>query len=211
MTQLKELLLLILIFSLGISKAQTAKVFIDNDNVHVAFVDGNSKKLTFNKSDKSAILLKEKVVFVRTVKADNGGHQYDRFKIMTVDVKTLMEEVIADQKPYKDGNDNTYEILNVIDLTPSNDNKSIYFITEKFATSNQVVKVDIDNGNWTALFPAETFELVRKGAFKDYFLVGKSEIRERGRDVYYEVCNESGEVVKEFDSADSLMEFRSQM
>lgn len=61
------------------------------------------------------------------------------------------------------------------------------------------------------MFTAESFELINKEPYKGLFLIGRSEIGYKGRDIYYKLCDEKGVVKKEFDSKESLMKFRSEI
>ena len=128
---------------------------------------------------------------------------------MTVDIETLLEETVTQRKPFEDGLDGTREILRIENPTLSLDGKYLYFVTEKYATANQFVKVEIESGKWIELFSAESFELIIEGQHKNRFLVATSEIRIKGRDIYYSLRDEKGKVYKEFDSEESLMKFRS--
>ena len=62
-------------------------------------------------------------------------------------------------------------------------------------------------GYWDALFDANNFEYIRKGDYKGQFLVTKSEIRDKGRAIYYMIVNEQGIVTKEFENESSAKEF----
>lgn len=189
---------------------QPAKAFIKEDNVFLAFTDGTQKQLTFNSSDRDPFLLPKEnnVVYIRETRVGTGNGSYSTKKIMKVDINTLFETVLSDQKPYQDGLDFTFEILNVINPTLSLDEKFLIFGTEKYATGNQAVKVDLESGKWFELFSSESFELIKKGQYKGLYLVGKSEVGYKGRDIYFKLCNELGEVKKEFDSEESLRKFR---
>ena len=190
-----------------------AKAFLKDKNVYVAFTDGSQKQLTFNGSDRDPVLLlKEKnIVFIRETPARTAYGSYTINKIMKVNIKTLLETTLSDKKPYLDGLDGTFEILNVINPTLSLDEKFLIFGTEKYASGNQIVKVDLESGKWHELFSAESFELIKKGQFKGLFLIAKSEIGTRGRDLYYKLCDENGVVKKEFESEESLMRFRNEI
>lgn len=190
-----------------------AKAFLKDKNVYVAFAGGSQKQLTFKGSDRDPILLlKDKsIVFIRETPVRTAYGSYTTNKIMKVDLKTFLETTLSDQKPYLDGLDGTFEILNVINPTLSLDEKFLIFGTEKYASGNQIVKVDLESGKWHELFSAESFELIKKGQFKGLFLISKSEVGSRGRDLYFKLCDENGVVKKEFDSEKSLMKFRNEI
>lgn len=126
---------------------------------------------------------------------------------MMVSVDDLSERTITEKKPYKDGNDNSNEIFRIGNPTISIDNESIYFIVEKWVTSDELVKVNIETGLWDELFAANSFEYIRKGNYKGQFLVTKSEIRDKGRAAYFMIVNEQDIVTKEFENESSAKEF----
>ncbi|HSV76331.1 MAG TPA: hypothetical protein VLH37_04790 [Bacteroidales bacterium] len=194
-------------------KAIPTEVFVRNQNIFAVLADGSEKQLTTDGSDSHPIIIpgRDHVVFVRDEVVRTTKGSYTRKKIMMVDVSNLNLRVITDEKPYADGLDNTYEILNVISPTLSPDNRYLYFITEKYATSNQLVKVHLQSGEWTELFAAETFELIRNGEHTGRFLISRSEIGDRGRDLYFRLVDERGNTMKRFESEESLMHFRREI
>lgn len=175
------------------------------------------KQLTFCGCDSDPVLLENnKILFIRfeegfrpSIEDEDENVTYRCHKIMTVDIETLLEETITQRKPFEDGLDGTREILRVENPALSLDGKYLYFVTEKYATASQFVKVEIQSGKWIELFSAESFELITEGPHKNRFLVATSEIRTKGRDIYYSLRDEEGKVYKEFDSEKSLMKFRS--
>jgi len=208
------IIMLFAIMYVGFAQSEKpAKVFVKTNNIYVAFTNGKEKQLTFNGSDRNPILLmsENNVIYIRGQKVNSGNNPYTKNQVMKVNIGNLLESVVTDQKPYQDGRDGTYEILDIIGLTLSLDNKHVYFITEKYATGNQIVKVNLTTGVWKELFPAETFELITKGQYRGLFLIGQSQVGYKGRDIYFKVCDEKGKTLKDFDSENSLMKFRSEM
>jgi hypothetical protein len=190
--------------------APEIKSFIKNGNVYVTFPDGTQKQLTFTKTDERPFVMKStnQVLFFRNEKIVKGDVEYSRKKIMKVDINTFYETTIAEQKPYKDGVDNTYEILKIENPCLSLDESSLYFITSHTTTTNQLVKLDLINGKWNQMFSAESFELLKSGPFTNYFLIGQYEIGPRGKGIYYYMLDAEGNRFKEFDSKESMQEFR---
>ena len=127
---------------------------------------------------------------------------------MTVNISNLKERLVTEAKPYKDGLDNTTEILSVGNPTLSLDNAYLYFSTEKWATASQLVKVYLETGKWTEIFSAGYFEFIKNGDFKGNFIIGKSEIRDKGRATYYMIVNESGESIKDFANEEVMYKFK---
>lgn len=173
---------------------------VKDGNIYVVYHNGKQKQLTFNGSDEKPILIAEKnfIVFVRDVQEIGINHKYIRKKLMSVSIDDMNELLITEKKLYKDGNDQSYEIFNIDNPTLSLDRKSIYFTTEKWVTANQLVKVHIEGGRWQELFSANNFTLIKKGSNRGNFLIAKSEIRDKGRAIYYSLVDENGKVKKEF-------------
>lgn len=189
---------------------EVTKVIVKNKDLYSIDINGKEKQLTFNKSDENPIFLKgsRKVIYTRSIEEKNQYRNYKRYKLMSINIDDLIENTITDKKPYYDGLDRTNEILNIINPSISLDHKFIYFITEKYATGNELVKVDISNGKWAELFPTENYTLIKKGIYKSLFLINRSEIGYKGRDIYYKLCDEKGEIKKEFNNESSFNIFK---
>ncbi len=196
---------LLTIISTSCSNKKPAKTFERDKNIYIAMTDGKEKQLTFNQTDSDPIFIADNdyVVFVRS--QSMGGNNK---KIMLVNVNNLSEILITDQKSYKDSEGGN-EIFSVRHLTLSSDKKSILFVTEKYVTGSQMVKVNLENGDWTEMFTAEIFEVIDKGEYKGYFLAGQSDIEDRGRDVYYRLLNDSGRIIKKFSDEESMRKFKA--
>lgn len=190
--------------------APQLKSFIKNGNVFVTFPDGAQKQLTFTQTDERPFVLRSvnKILFIRNEQIVKGDAEYTRKKIMTVDINSFEEETIADAKPYKDGADNTYEIMKVDNPNLSLDEGSLYFITPHTSTTHQLVRLDLNTKKWNQLFSAETFELLRTGQFAGCFLVGQYEIGARGKGIYYYMLDPQGKRLKEFANKDAMEQFK---
>ena len=190
--------------------APQIKSFIKNGNVFVTFPDGNQRQLTFTKTDERPFVLKSanKILFFRNERIIKGDVEYTRKKIMTVDINTFQEGTIAEQKPYKDGLDNTYEILKIESPCLSLDEGSLYFITPHTTTTNQLIRLDLNTGKWNQLFSAESFEIIGSGQFTNYFLTSQYEVGPRGKGIRYYMLDSQGARIKEFDSKESMNQFR---
>ena len=186
------------------------KTFIKDGNVFITFPDGGQRQLTFTKSDERPFMINStnKVLFFRNERIVKGDVDYTRKKIMTVDINTFQEETIADQKPYKDGADNTYEILKIENPCLSLDESSLYFTTPHTSNTHQLIKLDLNTGKWNQLFSAESFELIRSGQFINCFLIGQFEMGARGKGIYYYLLDSKGLRLKEFDSKESMQQFK---
>lgn len=182
--------------------------FEKGKNIYVTFSDDTEKQITFSNSDSNPLLLPNEncIVFIRDT-FGNYSHT-DVRKIMKVNYHNLLEHKISDRKPYMDGSVNTDFICEITNPTLSVDQKSIIFLTEAYATSGNLVKVNLENGSWEIVSDAMDFELIKSGPHKNLFFVGKSQIKNRGRDVYYYLINEKNEILKEFNSKESYIEFR---
>ncbi len=128
---------------------------------------------------------------------------------MKVNIEDGKENIISDQKPYEDGLEGTTNIINIYSPTLSLDGKSVLFITEKWATANELVKVDLESGKWTELFTAESFEQINKEPYKGFFLVSQSDIGEEGRDIFFRLVDDKGKIVKKFKDEQEMKEFRA--
>jgi hypothetical protein len=190
--------------------APEIKTFIKGGDVFVTFPGGKEKQLTFTKSNERPFMLKstDEVLFFRNEKIIKGDVEYTRKKIMKVGINTFMEETISEQKPFKDGKDNTYEIMSIENPCLSLDESSLYFLTAYTATTSQLIKLDLATGKWNQLFNAESFELIRSGPFTNYFLIGQYELGPRGKGIYYYLLDSTGKRVKEFDSKESMQQFK---
>lgn len=180
-------------------------------NVFVAFPDGTEKQLTFTQMDEKPTLMKSKnqVVFLRNEILLKGGVEYARKRIMKVGINTYLEETITDQKPFKDGLENTYEILRVDNPTLSADENFLYFISNHSATSSILIKLDLQNGKWNELFSAENFELLESGLFENYLLITRKETATKGGGLFYYLVDETGKKYKEFASKESVAQFKN--
>lgn len=184
-------------------------IFVTKENIE--------SQLTFWGLDKNPFTLNnDKVLFIRQEEAIAPSHDdrssvrtYYTHQVIVVDIKTTFERIVTSRKPYEDGLDGTDQILSIRTPTLSADQKFIYFVTEKWATASLLAKVNIETGIWIELFSAESFEVISEEGDNCLFLIAKSEIRNQGRDVYYKLCNESGMVLKEFDSQQSMLKYKN--
>jgi hypothetical protein len=190
--------------------APQIKTSIKDGNVFVTLTNGTQRQLTFTRSDERPFVLRSvnKVLYIRNENIVKGDVEYTRKKIMTVDINSFAEETIADAKPYKDGADNTYEIMKVDNPCLSIDEGSLYFTTPHTTTTHQLVKLDLDTKKWNQLFSAETFELIRTGQFAGCFLVGQYEIGARGKGIYYYMLDSQGKRLKEFADKETMEQFK---
>jgi hypothetical protein len=204
---------LFLTLILGFSQTtDPAKAFVKDKNVHVAFTNGTSKQLTFNDSDRDPFLLPDNtILFIREFEVMGAHSNYKIHKIMTVDIKTLLEHVITDRKPYEDGNDGSTEMLVVERPVLSLDKKYIYFLADKYVTGNELVKVEIASGTWTECFPALDYELVDRGPFKGMFFAAVRDYGPNGPDTFFRMLDEKGTVKKEFANRQAMAKFRNEM
>ena len=183
--------------------------YIVNSNVFIRYANKSTKQLTFSNSDSSPIILKKEnaILFIRSAA---GDYNYPNVKkIMKVNCNSLIEKTLTDKKPFKDAVSDTYYILNIQNPTFSLDEQHLYFATECYVTGNELVKVDVTTGKWSRIFPANNFELIKRGQFKGLFLIGRSESKGAGgRSIYYYLVNEKNETLKEFDSEDNFRLFK---
>ena len=183
--------------------------YVKNANIFIRYANKSTKQLTFSNSDSSPMILKKEnaILFIRDAQ---GDYNYPKIKkIMKVSCSSLIEKTLTDKKPFEDAVSDTYYILNIQNPTLSLDEQHLYFTTECYVTGGELVKVDLTTGKWTRIFPANYYELIKKGQFKGLFLTGRSEMKgSAGRSIYYYLVNEKNEVLKEFDSEDNYLQFK---
>lgn len=92
-------------------------VFLNEGNIYGRYKDGKEKQFTYQSADHNPILLKKKskIVFFRSEKI-GGINEYTRYKLLVIDAQTLDERLLLDQKPARDGLDNTFDILHPVQL-----------------------------------------------------------------------------------------------
>lgn len=186
------------------------KAYIKDGDVFIIYTNGAEKQLTFTKTDSDPFLLKAEniIVFIRKTPMRMGMNKYTSCKIVKVDIKSLIETVITDQKSFKDFEKST-NISRIKNPTLSSDQKFIFSVTEKYVTGDQLVKVELSTGAWTELFSAEEFQILTKEPYKNMFLIGRSEIDTQGRGIHYKLVDKDGKVLKEFGSEASMIQFRN--
>lgn len=176
-------------------------------NIYVVFSDKSKKQLTYNKTDHNPILLKDKkqILFVR----DENISGMKRRIIMLVNVNDLKETTLTNKKPYYDGLVGTNDILAVDNAELSLDSNYLLFTTEKYATANQLVKVNLKTGKWQEMFSAESFEQINTKTYYGCFFIEQSDLGEYGRDIYYRLVDSNGNIIKKFTNKESMNDFRN--
>lgn len=181
---------------------------IDTDgNIYVVFSDNSKKQLTYNKTDRTPILLKNKtqIVFVR----DENISGMESKSIMLVNIDDSKERVLTIKKPYYDGLVGTNDIIEVDNFELSLDSNYVLFVTEKYATANQLVKINLKTGKWTEMFSAESFEQIQSKPYYGCFFIAQSALGENGRDIYYRLVDSTGNIIKKFSNKESMNNFRT--
>ncbi len=215
-TLVVHIILLLFIFFPGHTQdneSQTSpglKTFEKDGNIFIHMDDGKERQLTFTQSDEKPNLIesRDQVIFIRNEKVVQGQKEYFRKKIMTVGINDFIETEISSQKPYKDGVNNTNEIIRLDNPSVSSDGLYLFFLANHTSTTSQLIKLDIGNGTWKLLFSAEEYILLNSGPFKDYFLIGRNETGAGGQGIYYYLVDQTGKKVKEFNSKESMIQFK---
>lgn len=191
-----------------INSDEITNVFERNGNIFCTLPDSIERQLTFSNSDSNPLLLtcETAIVFIRNTFGDYD-HPNTK-KIMKVNYENLLETTITSKKSYVDGLVCTEFIYEIANPTLALDQKSIYFLTEAYATSGNLAKVNLETGNWEIISDAMDFELIEDGVYRNLFSIGKSQIKERGRDIYYYLINEKNETLKEFITKENYIEFK---
>lgn len=182
-------------------------VYEKQGNIYVTFEDGSEKQLSKLNADSDPFLLTKQnaIVCVRKKEELPGG--YSTHKIMLLNIGSGTEKVIADAKPFKDEVAGTTELVTVETPKVSDDQQFLFFITEKYSNSSELVKINLTTGKWTELFLAENFELLNFDPYKGMFLAGQSDDLDRGPDIYYRVLVEDGRVVKDLNTYEEAKAF----
>ncbi|MCX8471896.1 MAG: hypothetical protein ORN55_08960, partial [Chitinophagaceae bacterium] len=201
------LIIVAIILTSSSNAEMTAKTYLKENNIYIITKNGTEKQLTFNSTDSDPIFIEDQdiVIFVRS----EGPEEALRKIIMKVNIKDLSESVLTDKKPFEDALTGTHDIYNIYSPTLSLDGKYILFVTEKYVTGSQLVKVEINTGKWIELFSAESFEQIDKAPYKGYFLAGQSVIEDHGRDIYFRLINSSGRIIKKFRDEESMKQFKA--
>ncbi len=185
------------------------RVFEKDKNIFAVFEGDNIKQITFSKADRDPLLMSTEntVVFIRDTFGDRNNHSVE--KIMKVDYHTLFEQTVTNMKPYKGGLISTYFIHEASNPTISLDEKYIYFLADAYVTSANLVRVNLITGEWQIISDAVHFKLIKNGPYHNLILIGKAQIKTKGRDVYYYLINEKNEILKEFESRENFDAFKN--
>jgi hypothetical protein len=201
-----------------VATAKYDRAFSKAGNIFVVTKDAISKQVTFSSRDSHPILDKKgnKIFFIRAFRMTRQRKvglfrtetdTFNKYSFMSVELDKLTEETITDTKPFQSQDpEGAIYIVDQPTLDPDGDH--LYFITGKYATGNELVKVNLRTGEWRELFPADYFERILSVNYLGYFLVGQSAIEERGRDIYYRLVDPKGKIVKKFDSKSSMESFK---
>jgi hypothetical protein len=187
------------------------KTYAKEGNIYIQSEDGKERQLTFTRNDEkpNLVVSLDQVIFVRKEKVVQEQKEYYRKKIMTVGINEFLEKEISSQKPYKDGVNNTTEIIRVDNPSVSSDGNYLFFLANHTSTTSQLIKLEISSGKWILLFSAEEYELLNSGPFEDYFLIGRNEMGAGGQGIYYYMVDQTGKKVKEFNSKESMIQFKN--
>ena len=193
------------------------QVFSKDGNIYVSKT-GIAKQVTFNSRDFYPVLVKKenRVYFFRGFQMSRERKvglfrterdEFYKYSLMSVELEKLEEKLVTDKKSFQ-SQDPEGGIYTIDQPTLDPDGEHIYFTTGKYATGNELVKVSLKTGQWTELFPANSFERILSVNYLGYYLVGQSVIGENGRGIYYRLVDTNGEVVKKFDSHSSMEAFK---
>ncbi|MFC2111193.1 hypothetical protein ACFLQ5_01940 [Bacteroidota bacterium] len=201
-----------LLHSSAVGKSNTngnvVKVFVKDGNIFAVYSSSKTKQLTYMGSDTNPILLDTNtVIYIREKQSIYGSDDLTLKSIMIVNINTLIETIITNKQPYIDGLNGTDEFLLIDNLQLSLDTKYVYFLANKYATSAQLVKVEISTGKWFELFPANSYEYIIKGNYKGLFFITSREIVQNSLMDVYKIVNEEGNVKKEFKDYQSAKKF----
>lgn len=101
-------------------------------------------------------------------------------------------------------------IANITDPALSADNRFIYFLSEAWATSGSLQKVEIATKKASFVIDACGFEIIKTGIFEGLLLVDRHLIEDNGRDSYLWLVSPDGKPIRQIGQfeSDAVHEFR---
>jgi hypothetical protein len=188
--------------------------FVRGNNIYVTKTNGKIEQVTYTGKDSHPLLASDKktVYFIRQG-GNIGEYEYkgvEQLAVMRVDLENLKEEKLTDTIHYKDWK-TTREIYEITGFTLSQDGRFIVFITQKWATSGVLVKLNPITRQLTEISHGDKFEVLKDGQYKDYIIVTRSSIKSNaGRQWSNWLIDIDGNEIKEIGDADAVTNFKLQ-
>ncbi|HLW36205.1 MAG TPA: hypothetical protein VKS98_11150 [Chthoniobacterales bacterium] len=155
-----------------VAQAQAQKVSVQNGNVCIA-VAGETKTLTNSGHDSDPVLAPDGkwIVFIRTVpgrKISTGAGDAKETQLWQMradgkDAACLVRSKASDKMETV--------LAGFSNPQFSTNGKLVYFLSQAWTTSGALHVVDTTNGKEHFFCPAEEFEIVRSGEYRDHLLV----------------------------------------
>ncbi len=174
------------------------KAYVKDDNVYVTTGDGDTVQLTFVGRDSRPLISPDKttVFFVRKVSPPNENDSGD-LAIMQVDIASMRESKLADKIHHEEWNE-TSGFPFVHGFCLSRSGQFIFFMTQKWAVSDALVRLDTKTRALTVISGADSFELIREGRHEGKLIVLRSQTRgDEGRTWSYWLLDADGNAIEE--------------
>lgn len=154
-------------------------VFSKSGNIFYTQTPAHTIQITNTGKDSEPALSpnKEWVAFVRTTnqrlpkECTTNTEAIHGEQIWVYNVNTKKEKLLVDSS--FQCNDPKEKIIDPKNLTFSPNNKMLYFMTSAWTTSGALHGVNIDGRHQHYITPANSFEVITKGTYKDYFIVNQ--------------------------------------
>lgn len=204
--------LLVICLIISCNNTEFVDTLVKDKNIYVTKTDGKVEQVTFIGNDSSPLISPDKktVYFIRQT-GNMGESEYEgieQLAIMQVDLKTLKEEKLTDTIHYEDW-ESTSEIYEVTGFTLSQDGHFIFFITQKWATSGVLVKLNTQTKALLEISHGDKFELLKDGQYKDHIVVTRSSIKSNvGRQWSNWLIDLDGKEIKEIGDDSAVANFK---
>ena len=179
-----------------------------DSNIYVSTSDGKTIPITFLKRDFGPILSDIDIFFVRDTRI-LGKDEYERMtqlKVLRVNLSTLKEEVLIDSVRYKDRVwKNSSPLYRVGNLSISNNKQYLFFLTQKWAVSDVLIRYDLTTNEQTEITHADEFRMLKLHPYKDNILVWRSKIIDGyGRKGEYYILNFDGKLIEDLGDFENI-------
>lgn len=207
-----NLVLLVIFIISGCNYNKFVNTIAKDKNLYVIKTNGKIVQITNTGKDSEPLISPDKkvVYFIRHIeKLDEfSNEEANKLAIMQIDLNSLKEEKLTDTIYYEDWN-LTSELYEVTGFSLSQDGRYIFFITQKWATSGVLVKLNIQTRQISEISHGDKFELLKKGKYKDHIIVYRSSIKNNiGRQWSNWLIKINGKEIKEIGDDNDLSYFK---
>jgi hypothetical protein len=202
------------VWFISCNNLKISDTLIKDNNVYVTKTDGKIEQVTFIGKDSKALISPDKkvVYFIRQT-GNMGEYEYEgmeQLAIMQVDLNSSKEQKLTDTIHYEDWK-STSEIFEVTGFTLSQDGGFIFFITQKWATSGVLVRLNTETKKLTEISHGDKFELIKEGQHRNHIIVTRSSIKKNvGRQWSNWLIDNEGNEIMEIGDDDAVNNFKRQ-